>query len=173
MPFAIKVVAALAVSGVAFGCGLMTFLFSVASGMENRVEQTFSNLSGRIMVTQKGSVFGGLFQGVGSSSIPDYYIALIDDIPHVTNVTGQVTAVLRPVGSVLVMPLFRYGGEEAGATPFEGIERCREDGAGGQPRPAGGGRLRQGPEAGGREAGVKEYLTFYDIILPISCKIQG
>jgi putative ABC transport system permease protein len=66
-----KAVAALAVSGVAFGCALMTFLFSVASGMENRVEQTFSNLSGRIMVTQKGSVFGGLFQGVGSSSIPD------------------------------------------------------------------------------------------------------
>jgi ABC-type lipoprotein release transport system permease subunit len=55
-----KAVAALAVSGVAFGCALMTFLFSVASGMENRVEQTFSNLSGRIMVTQKGSVFGGV-----------------------------------------------------------------------------------------------------------------
>ena len=57
------------------------FLFSVASGMENRVEQTFSNLSGRIMVTQ-GSVFGGLFQGVGSSSIPDSYIGLIDDVPR-------------------------------------------------------------------------------------------
>jgi putative ABC transport system permease protein len=116
-----KAVAALAVSGVAFGCALMTFLFSVASGMENRVEQTFSNLSGRIMVTQKGSVFGGLFQGVGSSSIPDSYIGLIDDVPHVTNVTGQVTAILRPVGSALVMPLFGYGGEEAGGTPFRRI----------------------------------------------------
>jgi putative ABC transport system permease protein len=67
-----KAVAALAVSGVAFGCALMTFLFSVASGMENRVEQTFSNLSGRIMVTQKGSVFTGLVfkhqaQGLGCS----------------------------------------------------------------------------------------------------------
>ena len=106
--------------GVAFGCALMTFCF-LASGMENRVEQTFSNLSGRIMVTQKGSVFGGLFQGVGSSSIPDSYIGLIDDVPHVTNVTGQVTAILRPVGSALVMPLFGYGGEEAGGTPFRRI----------------------------------------------------
>ena len=90
-----KVVAVLAVLGVAFGCALMTFLFSVASGMEKRLDQTFSNLSGRIMVTQKGSVFGGLLQGVGSSSIPVSYMDLIKDVPNVKSVTGQVTAMVE------------------------------------------------------------------------------
>ncbi len=116
-----KVVAVLAVLGVAFGCALMTFLFSVASGMEKRLDQTFSNLSGRIMVTQKGSVFGGLLQGVGSSSIPVSYMDLINDVPNVKSVTGQVTAILRPEGATLVMPLFGYGGEEPGGTPFQKI----------------------------------------------------
>lgn len=119
-----KAVAALAVLGVAFGCALMTFLFCVASGMGKRVETTFSNLAGRIMVTQKGSVFGGLLQGVGSSSIPASYIDIIEGVPNVYNVTGQVTAILRPVDVTLVMPLFGYGAEETGApgvSPFKGI----------------------------------------------------
>jgi putative ABC transport system permease protein len=119
-----KAVAALAVLGVAFGCALMTFLFCVASGMGKRVETTFSNLAGRIMVTQKGSVFGGLLQGAGSSSIPASYIDIIEGVPNVYNVTGQVTAILRPVDVTLVMPLFGYGAEETGApgvSPFKGI----------------------------------------------------
>lgn len=118
-----KAVAALAVLGVAFGCALMTFLFSVANGMEKRVETTFSNLAGRITITQKGSVFGGLLQGVGSSAIPASYIDIIDDVPNVYNVTGQVTAILRPVGYTMVMPLFGYGGEQGvtGGDPFRSI----------------------------------------------------
>jgi putative ABC transport system permease protein len=118
-----KAVAALAVLGVAFGCALIAFLFSVAAGMERRVETTFSNLAGRIMVTQKGSVFGGLLQGVGSSAIPVSYIDIIEGVPHVYNVTGQVTAILRPVGVTMVMPLFGYGGEQgvSGGDPFQSI----------------------------------------------------
>lgn len=118
-----KAVAALAVLGVAFGCALMTFLFSVTAGMENRVESTFNNLSGQITITQKGSMFGGLLQGVGSSSLPASYIDIIQGVPNVNNVTGQVTAILRPAGATLVMPLFGYGGAETGADnlPFQNI----------------------------------------------------
>ncbi len=128
-----KAVAALAVLGVAFGCALMTFLFSVAAGMEKRVESTFSNLSGRIAITQKGSMFGGLLQGIGSSAIPVSYIDIVQDVPHVTNVTGQVTNILRPAGAALIMPLFGYGSTETGTEsgPFqkivEGAAPARDD----------------------------------------------
>ena len=120
-----KAVAVLAILGVAFGCGLITFLFSLTAGMEKRIEGTFNNLSGQITITQKGSMFGGLLQGVGSSSIPASYIDIIEDVPHVNNVTGQVTAILRPAGSSLVMPLFGYGvsgsGTGANKLPFQNI----------------------------------------------------
>lgn len=110
-----KAVAALAVLGVAFGCALMTFLFAVASGMANRVESTFSNLSGRITITQKGSIFGGLLQGMGSSAIPDTYMDIIRAVPHVSKVTGMVTTILRPAGATMVMPLFGYGSATTGS----------------------------------------------------------
>ncbi|MDD4767682.1 MAG: ABC transporter permease [Desulfotomaculaceae bacterium] len=120
-----KAVAVLAILGVAFGCGLITFLFSLTAGMEKRIEGTFNNLSGQITITQKGSMFGGLLQGVGSSSIPASYINIIEDVPHVNNVTGQVTAILRPAGATLVMPLFGYGvsgsGTGANKLPFQNI----------------------------------------------------
>lgn len=118
-----KAVAALAVLGVAFGCALMTFLFSVATGMENRVESTFSNLAGQITITQKGSIFGGLLQGMGSSSIPNSYIDIVKSVPHVDNVTGMITTILRPAGATMVMPLFGYGSHETGtdSDPFENI----------------------------------------------------
>lgn len=128
-----KAVAALAVLGVAFGCALMTFLFSVATGMEQRVETTFSNLAGRITVTQKGSMFGGLLQGIGSSSIPVSYMDIIKDVPHVNNVTGQVTNILRPAGATMVLPLFGYGVDETRTDigPFqrivEGTAPVRDD----------------------------------------------
>ena len=113
-----KTVAALAVLGVAFGCALVTFLFSVTVGMERRAESTFNNLSGQITITQKGSMFGGLFQGVGSSSIPESYIDIIKDVPHVKNVAGQCTAILRPAGATLVAPLFGYETSGTGANKF-------------------------------------------------------
>ncbi|NLB55260.1 MAG: ABC transporter permease, partial [Lentisphaerae bacterium] len=120
-----KAVAVLAILGVAFGCGLITFLFSLTAGMEKRIEGSFNNLSGQITITQKGSMFGGLLQGVGSSSIPASYINIIEDVPHVNNVTGQVTAILRPAGATLVMPLFGYGvsgsGTGANKLPFQNI----------------------------------------------------
>ena len=118
-----KAVAVLAVLGVAFGCALMTFLFSVATGMEKRVETTFSNLSGRITITREGSMFGGLLQGIGSSSIPVSYIDIIKGVPNVNNVTGQVTNILRPAGATMIMPLYGYGGNETGTEngPFERI----------------------------------------------------
>lgn len=128
-----KAVAGLAVLGVAFGCALMTFLFAVASGMENRVESTFANLSGRITITQKGSIFGGLLQGMGSSAVPDTYIDIIKGVPHVSNVTGMVTTILRPAGATMVMPLFGYGSTATvtDSDPFlhmvEGAAPLRDD----------------------------------------------
>lgn len=109
-----KAVAFLAVMGVAFGCALMTFLFSVAAGMERRVEYTFSEMSGRVMVSGRYAVFGGVLQGVGSSKIPASYMDNIRNVPHVKSVSGQVSALLRPTGVNLVMPLFGYGQDEAG-----------------------------------------------------------
>ncbi len=128
-----KAVAALAVLGVAFGCALMTFLFSVTTGMEKRVETTFSNLAGQITITQKGSMFGGLLQGIGSSSIPVSYIDIIKDVPNVNDVTGQVTNILRPAGATMVLPLFGYGVNETRTEigPFqriiEGTAPARDD----------------------------------------------
>ena len=134
-----KAVAALAVSGWPSAAPDDFFVFcGLRDGKPGG--QTFSNLSGRIMVTQKGSVFGGLFQGVGSSSIPDSYIGLIDDVPHVTNVTGQVTAILRPVGSALVMPLFGYGEKKRGYTFSQDCRRgcaCRRRRSGDRQEPPG------------------------------------
>ncbi|MGI6492114.1 MAG: ABC transporter permease [Pelotomaculum sp.] len=118
-----KTVAALAILGVAFGCALMTFLLAITNGMENRVAGTFNSLYGRITITQKGSILGGLLQGIGSSAIPDSYIELVESVPHVYNVTGQLTGILRPAGSTMVMPVFGYGSSVTGAgdQPFQCI----------------------------------------------------
>ncbi|MHB8158273.1 MAG: ABC transporter permease [Desulfocucumaceae bacterium] len=107
-----KAVAALAVLGVAFGTALMTFLFSLSAGMERRVEQTFSDLSNRIMVTGRDAIFGGLFLGMGTPPIPSSYAASISKIPHVAGVYTQVSAILRPGEINYLMPLYGYSPEE-------------------------------------------------------------
>lgn len=107
-----KAVAALAVLGVAFGIALMTVLFSLAGGMNHRVESTFSELSNRIMISGRDAIFGGLYLGMGTRPIPSSYIDDIRNIPHVEKVYSQVSVVLRPQNMNYVMPLFGYGTEE-------------------------------------------------------------
>ena len=118
-----KTVASLAILGVAFGCALMTFLLAVTNGIENRVAGTFNSLYGQLTITQKGSILGGLLQGVGSSAIPDSYIEIVESVPHVYNVTGQLTDILRPAGATMVMPVFGYGSSVTGTgnQPFQCI----------------------------------------------------
>jgi len=106
-----KVVAALAVLGVAFGTALMTFLFSLAAGMDRRVEGTFSELSNRIMISGRDAIFGGLYLGMGTRPIPFSHIDYIRNIPHVKKIYSQVSVVLRPQNGNYVMPLFGYGSE--------------------------------------------------------------
>jgi len=109
--------------GVAFGCALMTFLLAITNGIENRVAGTFNNLYGQITITQKGSILGGLLQGIGSSAIPDSYIEIVESVPHVYNVTGQLTGMLRPAGATMVMPIFGYDSSVSGrgSQPFQCI----------------------------------------------------
>jgi len=106
-----KAVAALAVLGVAFGTALMTILFSLAEGMEHRVEGTFSELSNRIMISGRDAIFGGLYLGMGTRPIPSSHIDFIRNIPHVAKVYSQVSVVMRPQNNDYVMPLFGYGTE--------------------------------------------------------------
>jgi len=107
-----KVVAALAVLGVAFGTALMTILFSLAAGMDNRVERTFSELSNRLMISGRDAIFGGLYLGMGTRPIPSSFLETVRNIPHVEKVYSQVSVVLRPQHVDYVMPLFGYGLEE-------------------------------------------------------------
>lgn len=107
-----KAVAALAVLGVAFGTALMTILFSLAAGMDYRVESTFSELSNRIMISGRDAIFGGLYLGMGTRPIPSSHIESIRNIPHVEKVYSQVSVVMRPQNVNYVMPLFGYGTEE-------------------------------------------------------------
>lgn len=107
-----KAVAALAVLGVAFGTALMTILFSLAAGMEHRVEGTFSELSNRITISGRDAIFGGLYLGMGTRPIPSSYIDDIRSIAHVEKVYSQVSVVLRPENNDYAMPLFGYDLEE-------------------------------------------------------------
>ncbi|MCL4440667.1 MAG: ABC transporter permease, partial [Firmicutes bacterium] len=107
-----KAVAALAILGVAFGTALMTFLFSLAAGMESRAERTLSDLSNRVMVTGRDAIFGGLFLGMGTASIPSSYSEAIKNIPHVEGVYSQVSVIMRPLKINYVMPLYGYGAPE-------------------------------------------------------------
>lgn len=107
-----KTVAALAILGVAFGTALMTFLLSLAGGMEHRAEQTFSDLSNRIMVSGRDALFGGLFFGMGTPPIPSSYMESIKNVPHVEKVYSQVAVIMRPVNVKYSMPLFGYGAED-------------------------------------------------------------
>ncbi|NPV73555.1 MAG: ABC transporter permease [Pelotomaculum sp.] len=111
-----KAAAALAVLGVAFGTALMTFLFSVAAGMEKRAERTFSELSGKIVVTGRDAIFGGLFMGMGTPPVPASYVQAIEGLPHVEKVYAQVSVIMRPKNVSYAMPLFGYGGEEVPAS---------------------------------------------------------
>lgn len=113
-----KAVAILAVLGVAFGCALMTFLFSIAAGMEQRMERMFNELSGRIAITNREGVFGGLLMGLGNSSaIPVDYEDIVKGVPHVKNVSDQISIILRPKGVSFITPLFGYG-SGGGGSPF-------------------------------------------------------
>lgn len=107
-----KVVAALAVLGVAFGTALMTVLFSLATGMEHRAERTFSELSNRVMVSGRDALFGGLFLGMGTAPIPASYADAVKNISHVEKAYSQVSVIMRPKDVSYVMPLFGYGADQ-------------------------------------------------------------
>lgn len=107
-----KSVALLAILGVAFGTALMTFLFSLAAGMESRAERTLGDLSNRITVTGRDAIFGGLFMGMGTSPVPSSYTEAIKNIPHVERVYTQVSVIMRPRDIKYVMPLYGYGDRE-------------------------------------------------------------
>ena len=104
--------------GVAFGCGLMTFLFSVAAGMEYRMERTFNEVSGRIIISRQDAIFGGMFLGMDTGSIPADYVDIVEGVPHVVNVSKQVAAILRPREANFVMPFFGY--EESDLLKLQG-----------------------------------------------------
>ncbi|MHB1041665.1 MAG: ABC transporter permease [Eubacteriales bacterium] len=119
-----KAVAALAVLGVAFGCALMTFLFSVAAGMEKKMESTFNEVSGRVVVAGRDAIFGGMLLGMGTPPIPETYLDEVRAVPHVADVQRQVSVILRPEGASFMAPLYGYGdGDMAGpaGAPFRNI----------------------------------------------------
>ncbi|KJS17480.1 MAG: ABC transporter permease [Peptococcaceae bacterium BRH_c4b] len=107
-----KAVVVLAILGVAFGIALMTFLLSLVAGMENRAERTLGDLSNRIMISGRDALFGGLFLGMGTTSIPSSYMETIKNKPHVEKVYAQVSAIMRPFNMEYDMPFYGYGAQD-------------------------------------------------------------
>lgn len=103
-----KPVAFLAIFGVAFGTALVTFLFSLVAGMENRVERTFDEVSNKIVVSGRDAIFGGLFLGMGTTPVPSSYVEAIRNVPHVERVYSQVSVIMQPVNVNFAMPLFGF-----------------------------------------------------------------
>ncbi|GBF33813.1 ABC transporter permease protein [Desulfocucumis palustris] len=141
----------MAVLGVAFGCALMTFLFSISSGMEKRMERTFNEVSGQIVISGRDSIFGGMLMGMGSSTIPGEYMDVVKGLPHIKEVFGQVSVILRPEAANVVMPLFGYdslGDMGPAGAPFKNIIE---------------GTVPSGPNEVIMGKSLKEYMELLDI----------
>ncbi|WP_161486012.1 ABC transporter permease [Desulfotomaculum copahuensis] len=118
-----KGISLLAILGVGLGCALMTFLFAISAGLNARLEKTFSGLAGRVVVSPRDAIFGGMFFSSGTP-LPAGYLDAIRQMPGVLHAYGRVAASLRPADDPnLILPFNGYTGEETArpGSPFKKI----------------------------------------------------
>jgi len=119
-----KTVAVLVVLAIGLGYALMTFLFSISSGIEKRLGSTFNEVSGQIIISGRDAIFGGMLMGMGTSTIPSDYLKKVKETPHIAEAYGQVSVILRPKGTNAIIPLFGYEEsviKKSAAGPFKYI----------------------------------------------------
>jgi len=90
-----KGVAILAILGVALGCALMAFLLSISQGMNQKIETTFTEVAGDILVGSEDSLLGGQLSG-GGTLLPKSYVERIEKLDYVDLVSPRVKAIIPP-----------------------------------------------------------------------------
>ncbi|HOK35543.1 MAG TPA: ABC transporter permease [Candidatus Pacearchaeota archaeon] len=111
-----KGVAILAILGVALGCSLMTFLLSLSQGMNQRVEKTFTEVAGTIVVGSEGSILGGQITTT-KTPLPADYVERIEKLNYVDSVSPRVNALIPPTAIKTPSPI---------GLPITGIDPAKE-----------------------------------------------
>ncbi|MDA8334314.1 MAG: ATP-binding cassette domain-containing protein [Peptococcaceae bacterium] len=119
-----KGIATLALLGIGLGSALIVILFALAGALSHNLDRTVSGLAGRIVVSPRNALLGGLYFSAGSP-LPPGDLSLVRQIPAVRDAYGRVTATLRPASDpMMLLPLSGYSRREAEATagnPFKSI----------------------------------------------------
>jgi len=90
-----RLVAFLAIVGVALGSGLLMTLLSLSAGIESRFNNTFQEVAGTISVTAEGGTVIGRLLGTVGDPLPDSYAARIKKVEGVDLTAPFVTAQVR------------------------------------------------------------------------------
>lgn len=154
-----KGVAILAILGVALGCSLMTFLLSLSQGMNQRIEKTFTEVAGTIVVGSEDSILGGQITTT-KTPLPEEYVERIEKLNYVDYASPRVNALIPPQAIKTPSPI---------GLPLTGIDPARE---------------KDGPEENIIEGrafendneiiigkSIKEDLEFFDTKLNVGDKI--
>ena len=90
-----RLVAFLAIIGVALGSGLLMTLLSLSAGIESRFNNTFQEVAGTISVTAEGGTVIGRLLGTVGDPLPESYTARIKEIEGVDLAAPFVAAQVR------------------------------------------------------------------------------
>ena len=115
-----KAVACLALLGISLGSALIIGMLSLSGGLNRNLNHTVSALAGKLVVSPKDALFGGIFFGSGTP-LPAGDLATVRSTTGVQGAYGRVSASLRPADFPdLILPLTGYSPEEIGAgdSPF-------------------------------------------------------
>jgi len=111
-----KGIAGLALLGVGLGSALIIVLLSLSGGLNRNLDQTVSALAGKLVVSPKDALFGGIFFGSGTP-LPPGDLATVRGTAGVQGAYGRVSAALHlPDLPDLLLPLTGYSPEEIRAT---------------------------------------------------------
>ncbi|MDA8336271.1 MAG: ABC transporter permease [Peptococcaceae bacterium] len=123
-----KAVACLALLGVGLGSSLIIVLLSLSGSLNRNLDRTVSALAGKLVVSPRDALFGGIFFGSGTP-LPPGDLATVRETKGVRNAYGRVSASLHPADFPdLVLPFTGYSPEEiqaAAGTPFAEVVRGR------------------------------------------------
>jgi len=118
-----KGIATLALLGIGLGSALIITLLALAGALSHNLDRTVSALAGRIVVSPKDALLGGMYFSTGTP-LPAGDLAMVRRIPAVREAYGRVTAILRPSDPMVLLPLAGYSRQEVEGTagnPFKSI----------------------------------------------------
>ena len=114
-------IAVLALLGVGLGSALVVTLLSLSGGLNRQVNETVTALAGKLVVSPKDALLGGLYFSTGTP-LPPEDMAVVRRIPGGRAVYGLVTTSLRPADDpMLLLPFTGYSPQETASsqsTPF-------------------------------------------------------